>query len=132
MGKRILDFDEVCESPMEFRLLGKDRKILPISLEKYAAYVNEFATINAQGEEHHGGVEAIAEKWHHYLSQFIEPLELSEVSRMSIAQIAMCFSAIVRRVQGETAASIGDVEDISAEEVKKKSKPPLGKSTRFH
>lgn len=132
MGKRILDFDEVCEAPMEFRLLGKDRKILPISLEKYAAYVNEFAELNTA--DNTGGVDGLAEKWHHYLSQFIEPLELEEIKRMSIAQIAMCFSAIVRRVQGETAKSIADIDEtnLSEEEVKKKSKLREIKQPRFH
>jgi hypothetical protein len=117
-GSIVYDFDEVCESPIRIRLLSRDRHILPISLEKYAAYVNKFSLLNAGLGGSPKNSAELAEEWHEYLSAFIEPLDLEEVKKMSVAQIAMCFSAIVRRVQGESAASLADLSD---PEVKKKT-----------
>lgn len=124
-SKTVYDFDEVVETPLEFKLLGKIRQILPISLEKYASYVNKFALFNAGIENSGKTTDDIANEWFKYLSEFITPLEREEISKMSVAQIAMCFSAIVRRVQGESMQSISDITE-STEEKKKNLK-----STRF-
>lgn len=116
-GSLVLDLDEVVERPMVLRLLGIEREIAPVSLEVYSTYVNEFTELTKDTSTKN--TEELAVKWHGYLSQFIKPLDLEEVKRMTLAQVAMCFSAIVRRIQGESSASISTLSPEEAEEKKK-------------
>jgi hypothetical protein len=112
---KILDLDDIIERPVHFMLLQRERMLKPIRLNEFLGIADAFSRI--ESEPSSNAVD-LARQYFNIFSSCIEPIELSDVLKMTQAQCAALLSIITRRMQGESVESLAD----SNEEVDLKKK----------
>lgn len=97
----IADLDAMLVQPIEFRLLGRDHVINPISVEQFFLVTTKWADLDELKAVKDIPVEVVLDKYYEIISSVVDSISREDLNQMSMQQIGGALQLVVETVTGK-------------------------------